>query len=64
LQLPGLVNLTVMKEMMEEIKKKMKIVMEKNEATKDRPSGFQFAVTALLTTAIFFITWYLIKIIP
>ncbi|MES1216102.1 MAG: hypothetical protein ABUT20_11340 [Bacteroidota bacterium] len=53
-----------MKQLFVTLKKRTKLVMDNNAATKDRTVGFQFAVTVLLSTAIFLITWYLIKIIP
>lgn len=53
-----------MKQLQGDLKKRLSLNEDKNEALKDKTTGFQIAVTALLITAILCIAWYLIKIIP
>jgi hypothetical protein len=57
-------NFTLMKQIWGNLKQRIGTMMEENAATKDRTTGFRITVAALLITALFFITLYLIKTMP
>jgi hypothetical protein len=57
-------NFTLMKQIWGNLKQKIGMMMEENAATKDRTTGFRITVGALLITALFCITLYLIKTLP
>jgi len=53
-----------MKQIWGNLKQRIGTMMEENAATKDRTTGFRITVAALLITALFCITLYLIKTMP